>query len=401
MHYRVRGLALALMAIGATGVQAAGSEMFKFSGFGTLGAVHSTEENADFALYGSQVSGTGYSRDWSLDVDSKLGAQVDAKFTDTLSATLQAVASKRYDNGYTPDLTLAQLRFQATPELAVRVGRMALPQYLVSDYRRVGYAIPWARAPHVIYGNDFFHYDGADVTWKSTAAGWAWSAQALTGYVKTDQPDDGEVIGNHVLGANLTAEKGDHTFRISYVTSKLKVSSALDPLFAAYKVYGGAAGAKVADKYAIDDLGIPYLTLGYMYMPGDWLVMAELGKATPERDGVLPHTTNGYLTVGRRIGEFTPFVNFAFREDDLAKPVSGVVPSLDAGLNKAIAVGDVSQKVASVGVRWDFMKNTALKGQFDHVNLSKGSYGGLLNRQADFKPGGSYNLLSVAVDFVF
>jgi hypothetical protein len=68
--------------------------MFSFCGFGTLGVVHSSERDADFVAEAtSHPSGAGFSRSWSADVDSRLGAQVTANF-------------------------------QFTPEFYVRVGRI-------------------------------------------------------------------------------------------------------------------------------------------------------------------------------------------------------------------------------------------------------------------------------------
>ncbi len=47
------------------------------------------------------------------------------------------------------------------------------------------------------------------------------------------------------------------------------------------------------------------------------------------------------------------------------------------------------------------MKNLDLKLQFDHSDLGAGSAGNLGNVQPGFRPGGSYNLVSIAVDIVF
>ena len=52
-------------------------------------------------------------------------------------------------------------------------------------------------------------------------------------------------------------------------------------------------------------------------------------------------------------------------------------------------------------MRWDFFKNTALKLQYDHVDLGTGSAGRLAHPQPTMVRGGSYNLVSVALDFVF
>jgi len=60
------------MALCAAGARAddAGTSMFSFSGFGTVGVVHSSEDKADFTSSFFRPNGAGYSRSWSADVDS-------------------------------------------------------------------------------------------------------------------------------------------------------------------------------------------------------------------------------------------------------------------------------------------------------------------------------------------
>src|ERR1700722_19431479 len=66
-----------------------GASMFSFSGFGTFGLVHSSEDRADYTASPLAPNGAGYTDSWSPDIDSRLGAQVIAHFTPQLSAMLQ------------------------------------------------------------------------------------------------------------------------------------------------------------------------------------------------------------------------------------------------------------------------------------------------------------------------
>ena len=73
---------------------------------------------------------------------------------------------------------------------------------------------------------------------------------------------------------------------------------------------------------------------------------------------------------------------------------------LNAALN-AILGSIPAQSTTSAGVRWDFMKNVDLKLQCDHTRLDKGSPGLLINLQPGFKPGGTVDLFSAAIDFIW
>jgi len=137
-------------------------DLFLLSGFGTLGVVHSSEDRADFVTTGIfQPDGAGHTHAWSPHVDSRLGLQLRAALTDRLSGTVQLVAESAYNNSwegrinrrYVPSLEWANLKYQITPDFDVRVGRFALPTFLHSDYRKVGYALTMLRARAAVRGD--------------------------------------------------------------------------------------------------------------------------------------------------------------------------------------------------------------------------------------------------------
>jgi hypothetical protein len=119
-----------------------------------------------------------------------------------------------------------------------------------------------------------------------------------------------------------------------------------------------------------------------------------------------------YVTGGYRFGAITPYVTLArVRVDsstsDPGLSLGGLPPSLAAragGLNAALngLLGSVvQQKSVTLGARWDFARNAALKVQYDRLDLDNGSPGVLSNTQPGFEPGGRVDLFSVTLDFVF
>ena len=102
---------------------------FVFSGFGTLGVVHSSEDQADFTSTFFKPNGAGYSHAWSGAVDSLLAVQVVAKPTAKLSAVVQVISEQRYDGTYWPHVEWANVKYQFTPDFSVRVGRTVLPAF--------------------------------------------------------------------------------------------------------------------------------------------------------------------------------------------------------------------------------------------------------------------------------
>src|SRR5690606_41637048 len=134
MSVRTTSLSLALLfALPLTAAAQDADSMFSFSGFGTVGVVHSSEDQADFAT-DFQPDGAGYSDSWSANPDSRLGFQVDARFSEKFSAVVQVMSQYDHEGSYEPDLTLAHVRHAVTPALTLRLGRLAPPTFLLPDY---------------------------------------------------------------------------------------------------------------------------------------------------------------------------------------------------------------------------------------------------------------------------
>jgi hypothetical protein len=70
--------------------------MFSFNGFGTLGVVHSSDNQADFVSNAFQSKGAGFTDSWSGTPDTKLGIQLNAALTDRLSAVVQVMSQYQY-----------------------------------------------------------------------------------------------------------------------------------------------------------------------------------------------------------------------------------------------------------------------------------------------------------------
>jgi len=168
-------------------------------------------------------------------------------------------------------------------------------------------------------------------------------------------------------------------------------------------------GAAIADKYDSQTKSFDYFGVGASYDPGRWFLMGEWGRA--KTHSVLGKKTGWYASGGYRFGTFTPYVMYArAKADNLSDPgltVSSLPPSLaepatglNAVLNSILSTKPV-QSTLSVGGRWDFMQNAALKLQFDHTRIRAGSTGALVNIQPGFQTGGKLNVFSATVDFVF
>jgi len=386
-----------------------GASMFSFSGFGTLGVVHSDEDEADFATNIFSPNGAGYTRAWSASVDSKIGAQIDATFTPQISAMIQVISQQNYNNTYTPHVEWGNIKYQLTPELSVRIGRTVLPSFLFSDTRNVGYANPWVRPPVEAYSLvPIDTSDGVDVSYLLHLGNWAHTLVGTYGSTSTQQPTGTNAEARRQWNISDTIEVGSATLRVAYQRADLTLDG-LHTFFAAFREFGPQGNA-LANQYDPYRKRVDFIGIGGMYNPRDWFVTGEWGGT--DLHSVLGESTAWYVSGGYRLAKFTPYVTYGAvkaisNTSDPGLNVVALPPSLAGpatGLNAALnaILGSIAvQNTISVGSRWDFMRNMDLKLQYDHTRLGAGSPGTLINLHPDFHPGGTVNLLSVAIDFVW
>jgi len=403
------------------------SDIFQLHAYGTLGVAHSSQDQADFVSSSSQQpQGAGYTHSWAPDVDSKMAVQLDAKLTERLSAVVQLI-SENDDNSswtgkvnprYRPSLEWANLKYSITDEWTVRAGRMVLPINMLSEYRNVGYSLPFVRPPTEIYGPvPFTNIDGGELSYAKRVGN-------ITNTVVTAVGDTSTRSGVGAIQSNLyfiadTIESGALTVRATFLHNQFKAAEGFGTLFTGFAdvvgtIPGEDAAASTArylnSRYNFEHWGnIEHYDLGATYDPGKWFVTTELHRYTS--GGVVGSANAGFVTAGYRTHGLTPYATYArLKSLHLAAPeipLQGLplpLAGYGAVLNGVVAgvnAGNQSQRTLSTGLRWDFMKNLDLKVQYDYVRLDAGSTGLFVNEQPGFRLGSTASVLSLAVDFVF
>lgn len=383
--------------------------VFQFHAFGSLALSHSSENQADFL--GSLLirHGAGYTQSWSAEVDSRLGAQLAVTLTPKISAVVQVLAEQGHDGGYTPRMEWANVTYHPTTDASVRVGRIVLPTFMVSDSRKVGYANAWVRPPGEVYGLvPITSNDGVDATYRAHIGTRELTLQGIYGQSDTKIPSGGTAQAREVWGVTATAENGPGQLRVAYEQTRLTID-VYNRLFDGFRQFG-PEGLAIARRFDADGSVLQFVGAGGLYDPGNWFVMAELGlMRSPSAVG--EHVA-WYASGGYRFGALTPYVSYSAiaarspRSDPgltaAAYPPAqaGAVASLNAALDRLLAAS-VVQNTISLGVRWDFRKNFDCKLQLDRSRRGAGSPGTLGNIQPGFRPGGRYEVVSLAVDFVY
>ncbi|MEO8755572.1 MAG: hypothetical protein ABI624_23150 [Casimicrobiaceae bacterium] len=374
------------------------------SGFGTAGLTHNNTGGAEFLR--DILQPRGVADGWSANVDSRFGLQLNARFTPEVEGVLQVVSAYNYAGNYDPEVTWAFVSYSPVPDFKVRGGRLGWDVYMLSDSRDVGYSYLWVRPPVDYYGPlQISHIDGADLVLKREAAGGLASVKLYAGYAdqKVPTPPAGflDLAGSRVLGINLYYQKGDWLVQGGYTSVRIRNElSSFAPLLAGLRATGSPAAATVADDLALAGKTITIVAAGAYYEHGPWQAQFMLNRqnsnslAAPERDA-------GYLSLGYRIEEWTPFAVIAGTRSKASQYNTGLpLPNpLDDAVATALAGAQSRQYTLSLGARYDFMHNADLKFQLDQVRVQDGAAFLFRNPQPGWN--GRATVFSVALDFVF
>lgn len=378
-------------------------DVFKFSGFGTLGVAGSDNDRADFISNMVQPNGAGYTRDWSATVDSRIGVQLTYLPTDKFSAVLQVTAEQEYDNTWDPDVEWAFLQYAFTPNLSLRAGRMVLPLYMFSEVRKVGFALPWVRPPGEFYNVPNHTTDGLGLLYTRHFGDVNYTFYGTYGEDDSRFPGGSHTKSRESFTLSNTFEYKDTSFRASYSRVKLTIQD-VDDLFEIYRAFG-PEGEEIYDEFSIHDRELSQLALGVWHDPGKWFVGGEWSHTFS--DTFIPPGNSWYITGGYRFNKLTPYLTYA-----QTRTSHGTLPLLSSASGPPFVVDPLNnllislvrpsrQSTITLGTRWDFAENAAFKVQLDHIMTEENSTSLLFNVQPNFDEGDSVNVLSLTMDFVF
>lgn len=355
---------LAVVAACASSIMAhAQTPEFRFSGFGTLGATITNTDEAQYRANFRQSKGADESPD--IGVDSRLGLQADVKFNNTFTAVGQLLTLRR-DGSDQPRVEWLYGQADAAAGLKLRLGRMVLPSYLLSDSRAVGYSAHWLRSPREVYDGYFpTSFDGGQALYSFAVGGFNVELQGSLGNAKANfylnglPPLEWQIHKLSSLSATVT--NGDWTARIGQTLSRdLTVDAPNAPLV-----------FSLHSRDAFTDYGLQYDN-------GRILAMGEYTTRNNDQG----YSNKGYyVSAGYRFGTLMPYATYS-----------------NLHYSGAAFRGAPDDKTKSIGLRWDVYKNVALKAQVDRADTPSA----LINETPGFAAHPTpINATSVVVDFVF
>ncbi|MBD3646380.1 MAG: hypothetical protein HUJ31_02760 [Pseudomonadales bacterium] len=394
-----------------------------FHGYGTVGLVKAGTDDADFVRSFLQADGSGKSADWTFDVDSRLGLQMDARLSDKLSGVVQVLAQHDHDGTFRPGVEWANLKYEFSPALSIRLGRTATSPFIASEFRLVGISYPWVRPPLELYDIlPMTSIDGIDIAYQQTFGQSLFAFEFSWGQRDVASFDHVSLEAREIMILNTLIALGKTQFHLGYATGEvtfenLRLTQLLDGLAQFATTTGAIPGLKatsdqaqaIHDYYRFDGDRHSLLTIGVQHQSGRFLAMVEAGWYRPT---ALPNLLVYSTTAGYLFGRFTPYAAFSkvdfsstnthtLTTRELPPTLMSAASTLNDSILNLVTDYAAAQHTASLGLRFDMAPNASLKFQFDHIVVAEGSRGRFINADSDFRRGKSVDVLSIVVDFVF
>ncbi len=334
-------------------------------------------------------------QDWNLEHLTRAGVQLNATISDRAHAVVQILG--RADEDFNAEVQWAYVAYDFTPTLTGRAGRLVLPFYLHSQYSNVGYAYHWIELPSEVYSLiPLDTMEGIDLTWSVNTGPVAHSLNVFWGGMDVEDPSGIVYQVRDQHGANLRSTFGN-------VTSWLSYSESDTTLDLGGETFGGAIPAGTLTPLNMDGHYASFASVGLQYDNGSLIASGErtsLRLSTPY--DWFPDLESSYISVGYRVGKWTPHVTWSEIEHS---SISEVDPSgIALGPTDASYIlwsqNATQQKGWTFGTRYDLTPGIALKAEvssyygFDSENTgNNGLFTG--------RPDGDAYVYRLAVDTVF
>lgn len=339
------------------------------SGYGTAGGTFTSD--GKYAYYHDPSEFTGASNSLDVGLDSRIGVQAIVSFGTQWSVTAQEEMKQRGATTFDPGTQWLYVQYQPSSELDLRVGRVVLPTFLVSDVIDVGYAVPWFQGPNDLYSNAPFDYlDGVQGSWQHSLGAFRFTLEGSYGSTAGVLFINSLTVNaNSKSTFNAAASVAWRSLLLRYAETDLRSNTYLPstPI--------GPLQYYLPDKFHC---------IGLQYDDGRALLMSEWAKRSennlPGFNLPFERETAWYAAAGWRIGSFLPLLMYSVRDVES----SVMEPTRD-------------YHTWSASLRYDIVRNLDLKAQIARASAANGSYFLNPNTASDER----VNVYSLGADFTF
>jgi hypothetical protein len=384
------------------------------SGFGTLGAVYSTNKNAGYLRDATQAHGAS---GFSVDTDTRLGLQTNFKWQE-LELVAQAVSRHRADNTYTPELMMAFAKIDPIDNMTLRGGRLLLDVFTLSDSRNIGYSYLTIRPPVEYLGWVYANYfDGGDLSYKLPLDNSFLTFKGYAGYIREPISMAGHSnsyekwrMASLLYGFQIDGQWEDWKARIGFVEVKFGENNPVynryvEPVLRALPI---PEALSVANELTFKDKWVQYYNASLSWSPSAFNADLGLSVLASRQIAIFAPHFSGFLNLSYRLDDVTPFFSFSWTTpigaNQISKLPAGTLATdaINSGITDAQQFYGFNHHTFSLGLRYDFAKNVDAKFQIDFPSGSGAKNSALWENRNNANQSNSESVVfGATLDFVF
>lgn len=383
----------------AAGAWAGDDRHLEINGFYSATAVYTAKNDPlhRYAPYGDQDK-PARQQQWDPRPDSKLGLMLTLGVTPQWHAKAQLIYREGSSREHKLKPRLAFVEYQPNFDWTIKLGRTVqglLPgeESLYTDYAQLPIRAP--QEPYAYLPNT--EIDGILLARQIPLGSWRLELRSSYGqrsyysqqfYRKLrDSFGVAAMLQNPATSLHLAARQ---------LTLGLHQAGSLADATSLIRSVAEAQGrSDVASQYDERHIEARQLAAGFEHQAGAVTVKADLLLLYSSAHFIARPVAGANLQLGYRSGDITPYLVWGEIRDhgrvdeDRLQPDSAAAIAATATANYLAAAISGEQRTRSFGLRWDGMKNTALKLQFDRIERKPGRQGWFIAPadSAQFAPG--------------
>lgn len=356
----------------------------RFSGFGNISIATSDSDEFGFRHDLSQSEGV-FNGDLNFSNQSKIGAQIEYQISPHLSSVAQIIYQDQEHSDLEDAIRLAFVKYQPQSNIDVRFGRLPLDLFMLTEFRDVDIAYPWAKVPTESYGFLESRYlNGVDMTYRLAIGNSTLAMKAFWGesiFKIFSLGEYTEVDVNKQIGTSVELSDFHYSVSVRYTQAELGNSIAslnalieqintLTPIFPNATLFSSG--------FSLQDSQAEYISAAGRYDFENWSLYGELSRISGDSN-LVRDLTSGYLSPVLNAGDWQWYASYSFADSNsysLTKdssfnlPLEQLPAELQYLFGQAQAAANffsAKQHTYSIGGRWNFDESKAFTLQLDRT----------------------------------
>ncbi len=383
-------------------------ENSSWNGFISAGATYT--DNPDFGFRAALANNDAVDDSWNFTSRTNGGLQWRTHWNEQWSSTAQVVYEKHTASATDTEIRMATLSYQPNATWLYRIGRFSPKTYMLTDTRSVAYGYLWTYAPMEFYGPLETRYlDGIEVNYSYPTEVGVWKTTVGAGTNKLGVGyDTGELNMKFNPSMGIVQEFSNDSWNVQGAISFSNISNQIaQPVRDIWQNYSSLPSVNsLLSRLDTENSQLWFYSLGVSYHDNDWLVQSEISRLDAN-NAVIPDYLNGYLSIGKRFGAWTPYMvygrSYTLSGHRYSTPDNLAAISALSDLNmltEGLLNSAMNQQSIGVGCRWDVTSRLALKFQVDRKFIEAGG-ATLWWHTASSRNGGVVDVVTFNVDYTF